>query len=59
MKTFALIAYLVLNGQVEREVIDSGLAPEDCAVLQAVMDEVYVSTEADFVPLACEAEWEA
>lgn len=53
MITYALVAFLLINGQVVKEEIDWGMTLDDCEFTQTLLREVVVRTEADVVPLAC------
>lgn len=59
MLTYALVAFTLINGQVHTETLDYGMSQEDCEFAQTLHRDVFIATEADFVPLACVAEREA
>jgi hypothetical protein len=63
MLTYAFTAWLVLNGQLHVEILDSGLSEQRCWALQDTIVQVDpallgLHTEAPILPYECIPEWE-
>lgn len=62
MLTYSLVAVLLIGGAVRTEPVLEGFATyEDCQALAPFADRQMLSvpSDADHVPLVCEAQWEA